>query len=127
MFMIAQFAEWWSCGVSIGFGAKGISQRPLVSLRSPTIITFPSLKILMSYFINRATQSSLHNWPIEIREPDCRPSNMCPTFALVESSFANGTSTRLVISMFLLLATLTDGPALVCSMSVQYCSAAVSR
>ena len=42
-FLIAPFAECWVCDVCVSFGARGTFQRPLTSLRCPTIITFPFL------------------------------------------------------------------------------------
>lgn len=112
-FRMAPFTECWSLPFGFvgsvsgraAFGARGIFQRPLVALRFPTMMTFLSLYSLTSYLVKRATQSSSHNWPKEMRDPDLIPSKMWPTFAWSESSFAKGTMARLVDSMFSPLAT----------------------
>lgn len=83
--------------------------------------------MVMLYFVNRATQSSSHNWPMEVREPDWRLSKMCRTLAWVDSSYAERTRARLVVLMLSPLATWMVGPWSVCFTLVQNFSAAGSR
>jgi len=109
------------------FGASGMFHRPLLGFRLPRMMTCPSLMILTSYLLKRATQSSSQSWPMEMREPDWRLSKMCPVLACVDNSGARGTMTRLVVSMVSPLATWTEGPFEVGVTFVQCVSAAVSK
>lgn len=126
-FWMAPLAEWRGVGsvwCSVGgkgaFGARGTVHRPLVSFRSPVMMTWPFLKIFTLYFVKRATQSSSHSWPMEMRLPDLRLSKMWPILACGESVGARGMVARLVVSMFSPLATWTTGPVLVGWTSMQW-------
>ena len=60
---------------------------------------------------------------MEIRDPDLRSSNMCPTCASWESFAERGIVARVEGSMLAPFATCTEEPVDVVWMSVQYCLA----
>ncbi len=74
-----RFAGGWDASVDSGMvalGARGIFQRPFDWFRWPTMMTWPFFRILTSYLVKRATQSSSHSCPMEIKEPDLRSLKM---------------------------------------------------
>ncbi len=77
--------------------------------------------------MNIAMQSSSHNCPIEISDPDLMSLNMCPVVAAWDNSGASGTIALLVGLMMVPFATLTLGPDMVGTMLVQCGSALLSK
>jgi hypothetical protein len=56
-------------GVDGDFRARGRFHSPLVVLRLPLIMTFPSFMMSTWYLENSAIQSLSHSWPMEMRDP----------------------------------------------------------
>jgi hypothetical protein len=82
MCWMAPRAKFWEVGSARSdFGVNGTFQRPSDVFWWPKMTHFPSLMILTLNLVNRATQSSSHSWPMEMREPEVRPSKMWPTWA----------------------------------------------
>ena len=59
----------------------GISHRPSVLFLCPFKISVLTLRILISFLSNMATQSSSNSWPKVISEALCNLSEMCAFFA----------------------------------------------
>ena len=98
---------------------RGMFQSPLVWLRVPLTIICPSLNTFRLYFPKRAMQSSSQSLPIEMREPVCRLSRMCPLCASFERNVERGTVASWVACMVEPDADLTVGPVVVAWMAVQ--------
>lgn len=111
----------------VDLGASGMFQRPFVKFLVPRMIICPFLNMLRLYLLNMATQSSSHNCPIEMRDPDLMSLKMCPVFAALESSGAKGMMAFCVGLIMWPLATLTRGPFDVLWILVQLGRAVVSR
>jgi hypothetical protein len=52
------------------------------------------------YLVKRATKLSSHNWPMEMREPNLRPSKMGPVFARVDSVLTRDNGCLVCLNIF---------------------------
>jgi hypothetical protein len=99
-------------GLVVDLGASGMFQSPLVVFRVPLIMICPSLMMSTWYLVKRAMQSSSQSWPIEMRDP-WRSSKKWPTCACLERAADNGTVACREDSMWVPVATWTEGPDVV--------------
>ena len=90
----------------------GISHKSL-SIRFPTMMTLSFFSILILYQENIAIQSSLHNWPTEMREPVLRLSKTYACCADGDMEVEIGTDAWWVGDIVPPLATVTLGPCAV--------------
>ncbi len=96
-------------GLVLDLGASRMFQSPLVVFLFPLIMTFPFLMMSTWYLEKRATQPSSQSWPIEMRDP-WRLSKKWPTCACLERAADKGTVARREDSMWVPVATWTEGP-----------------
>ncbi len=99
-------------GLVLDLGASGMFQSPFVVFRFPLIMICPSLMMSTWYLEKRATQLPSQSWPIEMRDP-WRSSKKWPTCACLERAADKGTVARREDSMWVPVATWTEGPDVV--------------
>jgi hypothetical protein len=99
-------------GLVSDLGASGMFQSPLVVLLFPLMTIFPSLLMSTWYLEKRVMQSSSQSWPVEMRDP-WRSSKKWLTCACLERVADKGTVARREDSMWVPVATWTEGPDVV--------------